>query len=296
MSVAGGVYDAATAPARAGFRRWAARMRRFPLAIVFYHRVADEHPNPWTISRRDFRRHLDWLGERFECISLTELQRRARHGGSPRPAVAITFDDGYADNCEEALPELIRRRIPLTYFVTLGNVLSGRPFPHDVAAAQPLRPNTLRQLRELAAAGVEIGSHTRTHCDLGPLHDERRIRDEVVVATKELQQRVGTPVHYFAFPFGQPVNLHPMAARMAIQMGLDGVCTTTPAYVFPGGPCFELPRFHGDPNLRRLKRWLSYGPRIRLRKTRPLFAEKRINSPRELATPTGPLPEMQGCP
>ena len=149
---------------------------RLPLAprrkrsrcVLFYHRVADEHPNDWTMSTRTFATQIDWLRPRFDLVSLAEAQARIASGRNRIPTACITFDDGYADNMRFAVPLLLKYHIPFTYFVSTNHVLGGKPFPHDVAIGQPLAPNTPSQLRELAAAGVEIGGHTRSHADLGP--------------------------------------------------------------------------------------------------------------------------------
>jgi hypothetical protein len=90
-----------------------------PIAVLFYHRVADEGPSPWTISNRQFTRQIEWLLRNFDLISLSDAQRRIRERENRRPAVCITFDDGYSDNCRHALPLLISRGIPVTYFVPI---------------------------------------------------------------------------------------------------------------------------------------------------------------------------------
>ena len=74
--------------------------------VLFYHRVADTHPNQWTISTKLFERQMRWLRDRFDVISLREAQQRIRRGTNSRMAVSITFDDGYADNCDFAIPLL----------------------------------------------------------------------------------------------------------------------------------------------------------------------------------------------
>ena len=98
------------------------------------------------------------LQERFDFISLHDAQSRVRRGYNPQPCVSITFDDGYADNCQQAIPWLVKHRIPCTYFVTVQNVLSGEPFSHDLVMGHRFAPNTPEQLRAMAAAGIEIGS------------------------------------------------------------------------------------------------------------------------------------------
>ena len=89
-------------------------------------------PGPWTIGCDDFQRQIDWLQDHFEIVDLQECQRRIRSGFNKRPTVAITFDDGYSDNCDFALPMLIERRIPVTYFVTTKHTLHQQAFEHDL--------------------------------------------------------------------------------------------------------------------------------------------------------------------
>ncbi len=102
-------------------------------------------------------------------------------GANDRPAVSITFDDGYAENCQTALPLLIAERIPCTYFVCTQPILQGTPFAHDQVAGKCLPPNSVEQLRALVQAGIEIGAHSRTHLDFGQhpdrCHAPRRVSD-----------------------------------------------------------------------------------------------------------------------
>lgn len=249
-------YYYATLPGRCWRRGAMTRTGRAPVMIVFYHRVADSHPNDWTISNRNFARQIDWLDQQFDFVSLQEAQRRIREGNT-RPAVSITFDDGYADNCDHALPLLISRNVPFTYFVTTQFVLSGASFPHDAVAATPLAPNTVEQLRSLVAAGVEIGAHTRSHCDLGQVTEDARLLDEVVAAREDLQAEVDCEIRYFAFPFGLHQNLNRRAFQLAREAGYAGVCSAYGGYNVPGDDAFHLQRFHGDPDFTRLRNWVT---------------------------------------
>ena len=231
------------------------------MTVLFYHRIADYEVNEWATSNRTFIRQIDWLRTNFDTVSLEEAQHRIRTADNTRPCVSITFDDGYADNCSHAIPYLIKQRIPCTYFVTLGNLLSGEPFAHDVARGDSFAPNNLDQLKAMAAAGVEIGGHTRTHCDLGSVTDQEQLRDEVVTAGEELQRLIGKPVRYFAFPFGQYANLNPRAFHMAYEAGYEAVCSAYGGYNFPGDDAFHLQRIHVDNDLIRVKNRASVDPR-----------------------------------
>ena len=254
-------YYYGTLPVRTARQRRLEQRRQAPGCVLFYHRVADKHPNAWTISNDTFRRHMLWLLDRFEFVSLRELQDRMRLGGNARPTVSITFDDGYADNYDFAIPFLLERNIPFTYFVSLHFVLTGSPFPHDRARGIPLAPNTIPQLQAMALAGVEIGAHTRTHVDLGEVEDSETLFDEVVTARDELQRVLNQPVRYFAFPYGMPHNLNPLAIELAQQAGFAGVCSAYGAYNHPGDDPFHIKRIHGDPEFSRLRNWMTLDPR-----------------------------------
>lgn len=249
-----------------------------PVMVLFYHRVADSEPNDWTISTRQFARHIRWLARQFEPVSLAEAQRRIASGCNRRPTFSITLDDGYADNCRTALPLLIRAGIPVTYFVSVANVLHGIPFPHDVEAGRPLPPNTLDELRALSQQGVEIGAHTRTHADLGKVKDPQQLTDELITARGDLQDALGVPVRYFAFPYGQRANISRAAFRLARQAGYQGVCSAYGGYNFPGSDSFHLRRIHGDACLVRLKNWLTVDPR-KLPLSSPLDCEQPAGRP-----------------
>jgi len=254
-------YTALTWPWRQRLERRYRRVAMSPISVVYYHRVADHHLNSWTITQADFRRHLDWMQSRFDLISLAETQRRIEACYNPRPAIAITFDDGYAENCDFAIPLLLERQIPVTYFCTVGNIQSGQPFPHDVKAGTPAPVNTPHELFDMAAAGVEIGGHTRTHADLGPIRDEGRLQDEVLGACLDLAEIIERPVRYFAFPFGMRKNLNDRVFRLCREAGLAGVCSAYGGYNLPGDDAFHIQRFHADPQLSRLRNWLTLDPR-----------------------------------
>ena len=200
--IALGAYYYATLPERRRRNALRAKSGDSPIMILFYHRIANDSPNDWTISEAGFARHIHWLKSNFDLLSLDAAQQRIREGSNTRPAVAITFDDGYADNCRFGLPLLIQERIPVTYFVTSHHVMTGTPFPHDVAAGAPLCPNTIDQLKSLVDAGVEIGAHTRTHADLGAERDPTLLYDEVVGCREDLESQLGCGIRYFAFPYG----------------------------------------------------------------------------------------------
>lgn len=250
-------YYYGTYPARLGYQRKLAESATAPLGVVFYHRIADDRPNPWSMTHHQFERQIRWLQRHFDLVTLEEIQERIRSGRNERMAVAITFDDGYAENCNRAIPFLLENKVPFTYFVSLDFVVNQRPFPQDVDAGVPLSPNTPQQIRDMAAAGVEIGAHTRTHCDVGAIRDPETMIDEIITAKDELSELAQSPVRYFAFPYGQVPNLSQAAVELVKREGMLGVCSAYGAYNLPGEDPFHIQRFHGDPEFIRFKNWVS---------------------------------------
>ena len=122
-----------------------------------------------------------WLSaQRFEEI----LNQVADRGG-----VKITFDDGNESDVAVALPALVRRRLTATFFIVAGRIGQDRFLSN-------------RHLRELTAAGMEIGSHGMLHRPWRRLDAGSR-REEFVVARDVLQEQCGQAVRAAACPFGE---------------------------------------------------------------------------------------------
>ena len=255
------LYQLATARRRS---RLAEDMRKcgdYPVAILFYHRIADSYPNDWTMSTRDFAMQLDWLQTHFDIVTLEEAQRRIVSHYNDRPTVAITFDDGYADNVKTAIPELVRRNLPATYFVATNFMRTGDAFPHDAARGVPLQPNAIEDLRQFVAAGIELGAHSKSHADLGAINDIHMLRDEIIGSAQQLEQWCRVPIRYFSFPYGLPVNTSQLAVDIIREAGFAGFCTAYNAWNWPGSEGFHLRRCHADPGLQSLKNRLTLDPR-----------------------------------
>ncbi len=247
------------------YRQWANARRaaagRAPIMVLCYHRIADDRATPWTQSHRSFVEQISWLQSHFDMVSLAEAQRRIRSGSNTKAAVHITFDDGYAANCDFALPWLIHEQIPCTYFVSTRNILESRPFDHDRHSQTHMPPNTLADLRNLAAAGIEIGAHTRTHANLGAITDPEKLYDEVVAAGEDLAEALGHRVRSFAFPYGRFPNLNANAFALGKEHGYEAMCSAFGGFNFPGGDAFHIQRIIVDELTIRMKNWVTLDPR-----------------------------------
>ncbi len=156
------------------------------------------------------------------------------HARAERPVV-ITFDDGYADFHEHALPVLDRFGFPATVFVTTGWLHDAGPY----AAGRPLgRMLTWRQAEEIAACGVEIGAHGHSHAQLDQL-GRPALRDELRRSRSLLQDRLGHAVAVMAYPYGYSSARVRREVRAA---GYDKACAVANSVMTTRNDPLALPR------------------------------------------------------
>jgi peptidoglycan/xylan/chitin deacetylase (PgdA/CDA1 family) len=218
--------------------------------VLCYHSV---HPDrPFHSSRPEvFDQHLGWLTEHCQVVSLRHLIESGGDGKDARPLVAITFDDGYEDNHSYALPILLKWRAPATFFVTTGFI------ERDPAVLQRFEgllrcastdvvPLDWRQVRELCAAGMDVGSHTHSHPNLGRL-SRMQARDELRISKDVIGEQLALPVTLFAYPFGKP-RVHFTAATVEIvrSTGYQIAAAVTFRSVKRSDSMFSVPRFFTD--------------------------------------------------
>lgn len=299
-------YYAASQPVRFALNRRLRHARQLPSAALFYHRVADTNLTPWTISNNDFRKHIQYLKNNFDIVSLDTLQSQTGHPSSHKMMVALTFDDGYAENFDQAIPMLLQEGIPFTYFVSSNYILSQKAFPHDLKLGLNLRPNTPEQIRFLADHGVDIGGHTRNHADMGQVTTIDQVRCEILGDIRVLEALTGKPIRYFAFPYGDLQHMSQVAIDVLREANLKGMCSAYGEFNRPNTDLWHIRRIHGDSGMLRLKNWLTLDPRKLRRKKQfpftfsPLGKTHTAEGHQQASTPDTivlpPLPILTGHP
>lgn len=110
---------------------------RARLTVLIYHRVAqDRDPTGFDgLPRSEFCWQMELLASCCTVMHLADAVRALREGALPARAVCITFDDGYADNAEVALPALLHHGVPATFFIATAFLDGGRMFNDTVIEA-----------------------------------------------------------------------------------------------------------------------------------------------------------------
>jgi peptidoglycan/xylan/chitin deacetylase (PgdA/CDA1 family) len=155
----------------------------------------------------DFAAQLDWLVR--SGFSAVPLERVASGAAGPRD-VAITFDDGYADNLENAVPALAARGMPATFFIPAA--LMGRSVRQGPVELAVMTPGEVARLA--ATPGMEVGSHGDNHVSLSRLPPDA-LRAELEGSKRRLEEVTGRPVRFLAYPYGDFDEAAREAARRA---------------------------------------------------------------------------------
>lgn len=182
---------------------------------LMYHRVvpAAEEPDGISVTQQAFARHLGWLRRwGYQSVGAADLAG-ALEGARPLPRkpVLLTFDDGFRDNLTDALPILRELGFNALVFVVVELMGGRRTFGQ--AKGEPLLSGD--QIRQMAAGGVEFGSHTLTHPHLAAL-SEQETRREIAESKKRLEDTVGREVTALCYPFGE---CGPREMELAQQAG-----------------------------------------------------------------------------
>lgn len=211
------------------------------MTILLFHRVTDQiPPDGLTVSRGWFRDFCRLMKTSYHVVSLDEINRILRSGQAPpRRTVAITFDDCYADNLEAARI-MHEHGLPATFFVPTRYVDTDLRFPWD--GHLPPMPNlTWNDLRQMVTWGHHIGSHTVSHPDLAQL-DEASALKELVDSRTVIEEQIGRPVKWFAFPFGDQENFRTDQAPLVTRAGYEGFVSAISGAAEATIPGQALPR------------------------------------------------------
>ena len=172
--------------------------------ILQYHQFGDDTPPSTSVTPAQFESHLDYLADHgYRVWPLERVVQQLRSATDlPDKVVAISIDDAYLSVYRVAFPRLRARGWPFTVFVS--------PGPVDRRSPALM---TWEQMREMSRHGVSFANHSFDHAHLirrGPDEDtaawRARIRNDIGLAQRRLEQELGQAPRLFAYPYGEYDN------------------------------------------------------------------------------------------
>jgi peptidoglycan/xylan/chitin deacetylase (PgdA/CDA1 family) len=216
------------------------------LPILMYHSISDD-PEPGVsayyktnTSPALFEQHLRCLNsEGFRSVDLDEAVRLLQQDWPKEGKfVVITFDDGFRDFYDIAFPLLKKYGHVATVYLPTGCIGENhRSFKHRECL-------TWKEVRELRAQGVRIGSHTVNHSVLYGL-SWNDIENELSVSKRQIEQVLGEEITSFAYPYAFPQHDRPFTeefVRLLREQGYQNSVTTVIGRARPNDDLFRLKR------------------------------------------------------
>lgn len=219
--------------------------RRRAVVLVLHSVVAEAGGDTLRTPAFAFEQYMRFFRKFFSIVPLAEIGQRVPTREDISRQLAVTFDDGYADNHTLAAPLLDAYGVKATFFVTTGFIGSCTQAPWDAKHGKKSVWMSWRQVEELASRGHEIGAHSISHRRLGQLPDDE-VESEVSGSVRAIADRTMQQPRSFAVPFGAPECLTPAVTDSCARHGISHLVSAVGGAVSPECSRYGLRRFPVD--------------------------------------------------
>ncbi len=227
-------------------RPLASAIGRNRLSVLIYHRVHMEPDSifPSEIHARRFDAQMGWLKSFCNVLPLEEAVQRLQAGTLPCRAACVTFDDGYADNVEVALPILKRHELQATFFISTGFLDGGRMWNDTVIEAIRRASGATLDLSHLGLGERPVGTMAARNATIGGVigslkylpQDARNLQvdalqkvvaeclpDDLMMRAEQVRELVDAGMTVGAHTVTHPIlaRLPSAEARREIQVGRE---------------------------------------------------------------------------
>ncbi len=207
------------------------------IPILTYHSL-DESGSVLSMQPGLFARQMRTLYDQgFRAVSLSELLQVLQDKPGDQKTIAITFDDGFENLYEHALPILATYHFTATVFLVTDHCAKNNNWPGQAARLPQLPLLRWSQIREMADLGIQFGAHTKTHPNLRRLSDVAA-REEIIGSQKAIEDHIQHRVNTFAYPYGAFNSL----TRDLVRSHFDLACSADLDYARPGSDPLALER------------------------------------------------------
>ena len=165
---------------------------RVTVPILLYHHVSDAGKSRYFVSIAKFKAQMQLLADAgYQTVSISQVAKVIREGGRlPEKPVVLTFDDGFEDVYQNALPMLKQHHFTGVAYIITGTLGTNLSYGYMQS----------EELKGLVAAGWEIGSHSISHTDLQT--SRLGMGTELQKSRQDLEAMLGVPVRSFSYPYG----------------------------------------------------------------------------------------------
>ncbi len=190
--------------------------------VLLYHRINDDLRDSVTVGIEQFDKQMEIVNKKCTVVSIEDIIRGNLPRNSFRPLVAVTFDDGYLDNYENAVPILLKHKIPAAFFISTGLIGTKNGFKHDILKLGKALPNmNWKQIEHMKQLGFTIGSHTINHINCAK-DDVEKVRQEIVESKQTLEDKLGMKDIIFSYPFGKKEDINNSILEYVREVGYIG--------------------------------------------------------------------------
>jgi peptidoglycan/xylan/chitin deacetylase (PgdA/CDA1 family) len=200
--------------------------------VLYYHSIAQEHRNA-------FAQQMDIVLRLTKPIDGEHLSTLA---AGKRYSV-ITFDDGFEDVIENAVPELVSRGIHAIIFVTVDGLGKTAYWWPATSPERSRKIATSEQLQHVPREWISCGAHTMTHPRLSSV-DESQAIHEIYESRRQLESILGYKISSFSFPFG---DFDENVVNRCREAGYERVFTTQHKKAFDDPKAFLVGRVKAEP-------------------------------------------------
>lgn len=182
------------------------------IPILMYHSISnDDATNSLLVPVEQFNKQMEWLNkEGFTPMLMGDVVKSLKTGNVPKRPVAITFDDGYADNYTVAYKALLNNNMKGTFFIITDNTDADSWFMSS------------KMLKEMASKGMGIENHTSKHQELNKLSRANKV--SIIKDGKDfLKDKCGVDSKFLCYPVGRYDD---ETIQVAKELGLEGAVTT----------------------------------------------------------------------
>lgn len=211
---------------------WSALAARKGVRILAYHGVTTPPDSPFAVSVENFEKQMSFLKANYNVIGFQDyLDWRDNRKVLPDNSVIVTFDDGFKNLTENAVPVLTKHTVPATFFIIAGKMIGDdKRFMTEkdisTASSSPL---------------IDIGSHSLNHLSLAQISSDDR-RKEALISKQQLEAGLSKPIEFFCYPYGTFNDFDESSCRALAENGYSLGCTSVNGVNFKSTNPYKLRR------------------------------------------------------